>query len=54
MFILVLSSFVYKLMSQVSFNLFYSGDKGFYQSALGHEIDFTDIMNIFRNILGKN
>ena len=28
--------------------------KGFYQSSLGNEIDFRDIMNIFLNILAKN
>ena len=27
--------------------------KGFYQSSLGNEIDFTDIMNISPNILKK-
>ena len=27
--------------------------KGFYQSSLGNEVDFTDIMNISPNILGK-
>ena len=28
--------------------------KGFYQSTLGNEVDFTDIMNISPNILAKN
>ena len=28
--------------------------KGFYQSSLGNEIDFTDIMNVSQNILAKN
>ena len=28
--------------------------KGFYQSSLGNEVDFTDIMNISPNILAKN
>ena len=28
--------------------------KGFYQSSLGNEVDFTDIMNVFPNILAKN
>ena len=28
--------------------------KGFYQSFLGNEINFTDIMNITSNILAKN
>ena len=27
---------------------------GFYQSSLGNEIDFTDIMNVSPNILTKN
>ena len=28
--------------------------KGFYQSSLGNDVDFMDIMNIFSNILTKN
>ena len=28
--------------------------KGFYQSSLGNEADFTDIMNVSPNILAKN
>ena len=28
--------------------------KGFYQSSLGNEFDFTDIMNVSPNILAKN
>ena len=28
--------------------------KGFYQSSLGNEIDFRDIMNVSPNILAKN
>ena len=28
--------------------------KGFYQSYLGNEVDFTDIMNVSPNILAKN
>ena len=28
--------------------------KGFYQSSLGNEVDFTDMMNISPNILAKN
>ena len=28
--------------------------KGFYQSSLGNEVDFRDIMNVSRNILAKN
>ena len=27
--------------------------KGFYQSSLGNEVDFTDIMNVSPNILAK-
>ena len=48
-------SFVFKSVSQKSFSLFYLGDKGlFYQSSLGNEVDFTDIMNVSPNILAKN
>ena len=28
--------------------------KGFYQSSLGNEVDFRDIMNVSPNILAKN
>ena len=28
--------------------------KGFYQSSLGNEVDFTDIINISSNALAKN
>ena len=28
--------------------------KGFYQSSLGDEFDFSDIMNVSPNILAKN
>ena len=28
--------------------------KGFYESSLGNEVDFTDIMNVSPNILAKN
>ena len=28
--------------------------EGFYLSFLGNEVDFTDIMNVSRNILGEN
>ena len=35
--------------------IFFAGViKGFYQSFLGNEVDFTDIMNVFPNILAKN
>ena len=48
-------SFVFKSVSQKSFSLFCLGDKGlFYQSSLGNEVDFTDIMNVSPNILAKN
>ena len=52
-------SFVYKTrfskpVSQISFNLFFSGDKSFYQGSLGNEVDFMNIMNVFPNILAKN
>ena len=46
-----LSSF-YKTLSQISFNLFCSGDKR--QSSLVNEVDFTEIMNVSPNILAKN
>ena len=53
----LLSSAVFCLQKSVSdfiFDLFCSDIKGFYQSSLGNEIDFRDIMNIFPNILAKN
>ena len=28
--------------------------KGFYQSSLGNEVDFSDIINVFPNIVAKN
>ena len=46
-------SFVYKTLSQIYFNFFCSGIKGFYQSSLGNEVEFTDIMNVSPNILNK-
>ena len=33
---------------------FHRETKGFYQSFLGNEVDFTDIMNVSPNILAKN
>ena len=42
-------SFVYKTVSQISFNLFCAGDK-----RLLSEVDFTDMMNVSPNILAKN
>ena len=47
-------SFVYKTVTQISFNLFCSGNKGFNQSSLGNEIDFREIMSVSPNILAKN
>ena len=44
-------SFVYKSVSQISFD---REIEGFYQSSLGNEVDFTDIMNVSLNILAKN
>ena len=35
-------------------NSFFGGIKGFYQSFLGNEVDFRDIMNVSPNILAKN
>ena len=48
-FILALSSsavFYLKAMSQISFNLFCSGDKGLISEIFGYEVDFTNIMNV--------
>ena len=44
-------SFIYKSVSQVSLNLFCSGDKRLLSETLGNVVDFTDIMNVFPNIL---
>ena len=35
-------------------NCFVRVIKGFYQSSLGNEVDFSDIMNVSPNILAKN
>ena len=35
-------------------NCFVQEIKGFYQSSLGNEVDFRDIVNVFPNILTKN
>ena len=35
-------------------NCFVREIKGFYQSSVGIEVDFKDIMNVFPNILAKN
>ena len=40
-------------MSQISFDLFCLGNKGFYQGSLGNEVDFRDIMNVSTNFLAK-
>ena len=52
----LLSSAVFCLQSRVRFVLicFNPEIKGFYQSFLGNETDFKDIMNLFTNILAKN
>ena len=52
----LLSSAVFCLQSRVRFVLicFNPEIKGFYQSFLGNETDFRDIMNLFTNILAKN
>ena len=50
----LLSSAVFLLVSQISFKLFFREIKGFYQSSLGNEVDFRDIMNVSPNILAKN
>ena len=41
-------------MSQISFNLFCLGDKRFYPSFLGNEIDFRYIMNVSQKIFAKH
>ena len=58
MFILALSfSAVFRLQIRVSkiyFDLFFSGDKKVLsESSLGNGVDFTDIINIWSNILAK-
>ena len=35
-------------------NYFFQETKGFYQSSLGNEVDFRDIMIVSQNILAKN
>ena len=47
-------SFVCKTVPEISFKLFCSEIKGFYQSFLGNDVDFSDIMNDPLNILAKN
>ena len=53
----LLSSAFIHLQSHVSDFLlicFAQEIKGFYQSSLGNEVDFRDIMNAFPNILAKH
>ena len=46
-------SFFYKTVSQIFLTCFARKIKGFYQSSLGNEVDFRDIMNVSPNILAK-
>ena len=46
--------FIYKAVSQISFNCSVREIENFYQSSLGNEVDFRDIMNISPNIVAKN
>ena len=46
-------SFIYKIVPQIFLNIFDGEIKGFYQSSLGYEADFLDIMNVSPNILAK-
>ena len=43
-----------KLCRRFLLNCFVREIKGFYQSSLGNEVDFRDIMNVSPNILAKN
>ena len=43
-----------KLCPRLLLNCFVREVKGFYQSSLGNEVDFRDIMNVSPNILAKN
>ena len=43
-----------KLCLRFLLNCFVREIKGFYQSSLGNEVDFGDIMNVSPNILAKN
>ena len=47
-------SFVYKTVFQIFLSCFLWGIEGFYQSFLGNEVDFRDIINVSSNILAKN
>ena len=51
--LLSLAVFAYKMLSQISFILYYSGDKGLL-SELKNEVDFSYIMNVSPNILARN
>ena len=44
--------FIYKTVSQISFNLFFSGDKDFYQSSLGNEVEVRGHNERFPKYLG--
>ena len=43
-----------KLCLKFLLNCFVREVKGFYQSSLGNEVDFGDMMNVSPNILAKN
>ena len=51
--LLSLAVAAYKILSQLSFILYYSGDKGLL-SELKNEVDFSYIMNVSPNILARN
>ena len=57
-FVLALSSSAFFRLKNFVSNLFWFvllvRQKGFYQSSLVNEVDFTDIMNVYPNILVKN
>ena len=42
-----------KLCLRFLLNCFVWEIKGFYQSSLGNEVDFSDIINVFPNIVAK-
>ena len=53
----LLSSAAFLLKTRVSdfFKISFAQEiKGFYQSSLGNDVDFRDIMNVFPNISAKN
>ena len=47
-------SFVYKPCLRFVLNRFVRETKGFYQGSFRNEVDFSDLMNVFLNILAKN